>query len=562
MAKSNMTKSTSLVTKNSQSSAPAWQLGFCQIPWPVMILILIMLACMGASAYIIIASDKQMVDSWKVNPAVLLAFFSSIWGSSLITLQGVGVTVTWWKSALHGTTLESLHYIWNHGSGLNPLSALRSSVAARKVVLLTWVILLVQVFNNSLLQRSSQIAIENVVVEDDMLLNMNPELPDGWLGLVVNGSAGEIIGGRNCISTLQQWFNNEQILSSNETGYQCDGTCEGKVRGTGLDYNCSSTMMALDMLAQKNAGSVLFGINTTMSTNSTGAPILVLTTLYPSAIDNSCIAALNVTTCSIEAAVIEYPIVIQNITITLDMEKLHNTTVVSKYISAGDLPTAATYQGVGPLEGLNDVFGGDLAVSTKLQVTSDGNTSLYIDGGLIGDLFFLPGASNYDASIFHKCGLKWSDPTEYILDSMHDFLFRTSLSASTNADIQVFSVQRTYLALIFQSNHGYLAAALAVMLAAVSAVLFQLWGWWELGRQVSLSPLELAKAFGAPVMQCAEENLAVDEILKLTGKTRVQYDGESFRETGDVVLGGAEEMRNDEEHKGSAIDLGEVELRN
>jgi len=132
---------------------------------------------------------------------------------------------------------------------------------------------------------------------------------------------------------------------------------------------------------------------------------------------------------------------------------------------------------------------------------------------------------------------------------MYDFLFRTSLGASTDNDSQTFSVQRTSLALIFEPNHSHMAAALVLMLVAFSAVLFQLWGWWELGRQVSLSRLELAKAFRAPVMQKTNEISGVGGILKVTGKTEVRYDGESFK-MGDVVSDCREETRQDEAREG------------
>jgi hypothetical protein len=90
---------------------------------------------MGASAGIIVASNSQTVSSWKIEPAVLLAVLSSVWNYSLGVVFGISVSITWWRTASRGTTLESLHYIWNQGAVLNPISALRSSAAARKVIL-------------------------------------------------------------------------------------------------------------------------------------------------------------------------------------------------------------------------------------------------------------------------------------------------------------------------------------------------------------------------------------------------------------------------------------------
>jgi len=539
MTTRNNAKSTISVKNENQLNASAWRPGFRQTPWTAMVSVLMMLACMGACAGIIIASNKQIVATWKIAPAVLLALLSSIWSYSLGVVLGISVAITWWRTALSGTTIESLHYIWDQGAGLKPISALRASVDARKVTLLAWLVVSVQIVNNPLLQRSTRTKVENVVIKDTMMLDMTPQLPDGWLGSIQNASSATIIGSRNGVSGIQKWWWNETILTHNETGYQCDGTCEGKVQGTGIDYTCTSTEMALDLSADENIGAVIFAINTTLSENSTGAPILVLETLYASAINNSCMATITVDTCSIEAAIVEYPIVIQNTTVTLDTEKLNNMTVVSKYVSAGDLPTATQGQGAGPLEGLNDFFGYYLAANITLLIDPSRNESIY-SGGLIADLFFITDASNYDDSIFHKCGLEWSSPTEYVLDSMQDFLFRSSLLASTAADAQTFGVQRTYQALIFQSNYYYLAAALAVMLVALLAVLFLLWGWWELGRRVTLSPLETAKAFGAPTMRQVGENSAVAGILKLTGKMRVKYDSEIG------VVSRIQEVRNEE----------------
>ncbi len=44
--------------------------------------------------------------------------------------------------------------------------------------------------------------------------------------------------------------------------------------------------------------------------------------------------------------------------------------------------------------------------------------------------------------------------------------------------------------LAFRADYRYLLAAATVMFIATGAVLPTLWGWWELGRPVTLSPTE------------------------------------------------------------------------
>jgi hypothetical protein len=541
------------VTNGSPSNSPHWRPGLRQTPWIAVMWILTALACMGASAGVIIGSNKKTVASWKISPAVLLAVLSSILNFALYAALVIGVAITWWRSALWGTTLPQLHYIWDRGAGFSFIKALRSGVDARKITLSTALIAAAQFANNPLLQRSTNVRADNIVTDETMALNLTRQLPDGWLGSIQNASTATIIGSRNGISSFQGWWLNKTLSTSNETSSYCNGTCRGKVQGAGISHSCISTTQALDLSLKENDGAVLFAINTTLSTNSTGAPVLVLTTLHASEIDNSCIATLTIDTCNIEAAVVEYPIVIQSTTIALDTEKLPNMTVVSTYISPGDSPTAAKGQGAGPLEGLNDFQGFYLAANTSLMIDPTRSNSYYSGGSLLADLFFIPEVSNYDDSI-RRCALKFSSPTNYVLDSMHYFMFRASLQASSATDLQNFSVQRTNLTLIFHSNYRYLAAALAVMMVALLTLLFPLWGCWELGRPVTLSPLETAKALGATVLQNASSDSAIGGMLKaLTNTPMVKYDGERISSDGGII------SQNTEGRTGEASEEGATE---
>jgi hypothetical protein len=57
-----------------------------------------------------------------------------------------------------------------------------------------------------------------------------------------------------------------------------------------------------------------------------------------------------------------------------------------------------------------------------------------------------------------------------VLDPIQDFLFRESINTSTDAP--TFLAHHSTLALIFQSNYSYLAAALVLMLTARLAALW------------------------------------------------------------------------------------------
>ena len=61
------------------------------------------------------------------------------------------------------------------------------------------------------------------------------------------------------------------------------------------------------------------------------------------------------------------------------------------------------------------------------------------------------------------------------------------------------------------------------MLLPACATLALFNGWWHLGRDLTLSPAELANAFEAPLLAQADSNATADDLLRSFGRDRVQY---------------------------------------
>ena len=478
---------------------------------------------MGVCASIIAVSDGQEASSWKIQPTVLLAVFSSISNFALTTALSTGIAITWWRSCLHGTILSRLHYIADRGEGRSFLPALVGGFDSSKVAVLVALIAAANFGNNPLLQRATHVESTEIIVNETLMLDISDRIPDGLVGVVENGSDFTIIGSRQGLAIAQGWFWNETISTSATPGYFCDGSCAGQVRGAGISYNCSSVQQALDMSNASNSGDYVFIINTTVTESAEAVPSVVLTVLYVSDVNESCIATLTVDTCTIEAAVVEYPVIIQNTTVYLDQEKLNNVTVLSPYISSGDLLTAPEGTPAGPLEGLSDFIGGYL--NTYVFVTLDSSPiNAFYSGNylLFADMFFQTDNSTYGSYSLAHCGLKWTSPTSYVLNSMHTFMFRAALRVGNGTEAQTFPVTRTKPTLLLYSDYRFLGIALAVEAVAFVSVAVLLSGWWELERRVSLSPLETAKAFQAPLMTKARHLMAVKMIAEL-GTDRVKY---------------------------------------
>ena len=76
---------------------------------------------------------------------------------------------------------------------------------------------------------------------------------------------------------------------------------------------------------------------------------------------------------------------------------------------------------------------------------------------------------------------------------------------------------------VFVSEYRFLWAAVALYVAAFFVATLPLWAFWELGRTVTMSPVEMAHAFDAPIFRKEGTNLTAEELIDSVGKRRVQY---------------------------------------
>ena len=233
---------------------------------------------MVASIIIVSVSDKHTVESWKIQPSVLLNFLSSLSSVALGTAFSQGVAITWWTSARDGATLSQLHYIWDTGAGISFRSALSAGGNAKKVAFTGLVIAMINISTGTLLQRATHQVIQDAVTPETIQLNISQVIPEGWSGNITDATIGLLNSSTAALLTAQAWWRNSTINTVDAPGYHCDGTCEGIVPGAGMSYNCSSTTQSLNLYT--GAGTIIFAINTTIEQDSTGAPFLLLTTLY------------------------------------------------------------------------------------------------------------------------------------------------------------------------------------------------------------------------------------------------------------------------------------------
>jgi hypothetical protein len=75
----------------------------------------------------------------------------------------------------------------------------------------------------------------------------------------------------------------------------------------------------------------------------------------------------------------------------------------------------------------------------------------------------------------------------------------------------------------YNLHPAFMATGLCLSFASVFAILPLYYGYWKLGRSVSLSPLEIGRAFGAPVLDGLDGNVSAADVECARGHVYVRY---------------------------------------
>ena len=78
----------------------------------------------------------------------------------------------------------------------------------------------------------------------------------------------------------------------------------------------------------------------------------------------------------------------------------------------------------------------------------------------------------------------------------------------------------------YQTHYAYAGTAFAITMLCVLLVIPSFWKYGELGRRVTLGPMEIASAFGAPVLvdnSQTEKAETIDHLIKNIGDRKIQY---------------------------------------
>ncbi|KAF0640321.1 hypothetical protein FPSE5266_03266 [Fusarium pseudograminearum] len=515
---------------HSRSKAP-WRAHFLRrLPWDGFLALVVGIGCAIAMIIIILKSNNDLVENWRVAPGVYLAIASVVANVVLRYTFNRGVEISWWVAALQQdktTTVADLHHIWSFGTSL------RSALLAGRgfnLVALAAILLALMPANAPLVQRASRTVSRPTTRDITVPVVAAPFLNATW------GATGMITGRIYQVNYITPSFApvlQDHLLSTPIwlENSPCRGTtCRGILQAAGYKMSCVNGSEFFDKSPRlpdeiAEDGNSAFNESVVFSTGFSymvygrvqewrgGESIMNLTAKFKE--HGQCKGNVAVRNCTMAPATLAYHVVIANGTIALDRSYTYKDDMLVRYATISDI----------------QVHGG---IFLALQSMFSAKVTLRFAGGVGYDMTTtgitaLRYSRRAETDAETRCQNKWLDPTHDILMTARELMFRLALQGN-NTDVAPQSVRVTQRGteVVYTSDFLFLGLALLLIgLAAISVVPLLMY-WWRLGRDVSLSPIEIARAFSAPELIDLGSNLDASRLIKDIDTKEVRYGVVSY----------------------------------
>ncbi|KAK5677388.1 hypothetical protein LTS10_009958 [Elasticomyces elasticus] len=433
-----------------------------------------------------------------------------------------GVSISWWRKAMGPETkLGDLHRHWQFGT-----SAIAAAISGKRFNFIAFASILVAITpaNGPLLQRSSSVVLKQISAPITLHVNAIPSIdandhPTG----VASGRGKGISLMIDAFSPIVQSFYNDIAVNVNNTGCPGDSVCTGRLQGVGLALNCSSYTTAFnhstypepDYTTKLNIFHTGFGFDENVPGN------LNLYTQYMLPSDTqdmgACEGNLLQRECLFRPATVLYPVVVNGNGSIISLDP--STTILDDTIVeiVKIIDSATGFRSASAMGGV--AFALSNRFDSSMDVRFAGTVGWQLSTSGATGPQSVESAGNGGLS----CSLNFTDPTQNLIAQARELMFRTALAFGNSSTTQEIAGAQLRTTNVYQSHYEYLAAAVVLTLASISVVTATLYGFWALGRSMSMSPLEIAKAFNAPLLAAEDSNAQAEQLVRSVGARHVRY---------------------------------------
>ncbi|GKU23032.1 unnamed protein product [Fusarium langsethiae] len=476
---------TSMDGMNDRLSEP-WQPGFWKrFPLKGFCSWLLSLISTIVAVVVLVLSDQKPVDHWdsRMQPTVWLALTSTISGAFLAHALAEGAAHSFWRQACKSTTLPNLEAIYASSTSLLEAVCNLARLRSKRLGFASIVVTL-SMLRNPLIQRATSTTTQYSTIREHMNFHIARELPYGY-GATLSGRNTNIFFLTSNFSKIAQSYSSrDEIRAYNSS---CDN-CTSTVQGFGFAVNCTERSRRFDMSAEISSpaasagGDYLFQINITEYRgleiySSKNGSRLRFTTLWKATHD--CSGDLKIQTCDLTAGITEYPIVTEGAKVKLQGTWHDDVFVESRHM----IPMGVGKSNI--LGGFSNILSSVFTSYAFMKRTTTWGTELLTLGLPATQYMSLNGSEP-------SCMDTWTNPMEDIIQAAREISFRASMQYAhentTNSQTTVF--EKNIMQSVFETDYSKMAIALLVSMAGMLATLPLFWGFWELGRRVSLNPFE------------------------------------------------------------------------
>jgi Protein of unknown function (DUF3176) len=573
-----------------------WRAGVkARFPFLSFFCLLLIIGLTAGIIFILLISDGEDVDSWcaitvkiaghyrkwRVSVSAWIALFNFITGKALAAMFTEAVAVSWWVDALRGQTLNHLHFRWEVGQSI-------VSILRRR--LWSWICVASIAFTafsglEALLQEASSSTTILSTSSANMTAALANALPAGFSGVIAAISHdifGTVYLTPSFIQILQTYTTQSPIyLDLDGCPSTSNVSCATTLTGVGFQYTCKASRSGLQTPFSSNNNSAVQPTNTVFQVDfQDGDWSIILNTSWQDTKGYTGLVVAN-RSCTLVPALVEYPVNVTQRTVTLrsptstvnwtaDSTGMdENSLQVDKVLKILPMPD---YDKPERLSGSHSTLGGislafstlfDSSINLESDITNYG-ADVSVQGAFAVPYAQFPqGTTNEDF-----LNNTYSSPMDELLADIRDIMFRSSVAIVEHKVADYVWTDGTFLQdaqgsnvpsqnitnsgeyriyhTVYKTNTLILRIVVGLMVVALLAIMPLFWGFWRLGRKVSMSPLELAKALHYSTITDTQtgaveahsvldvkghrdrlpqfgSNVPADDLVKLLGKTKVKY---------------------------------------
>lgn len=516
-----------------------WEPGFWRrAPWKVFSAIIAFAICCVGLAAILVDSNGKEVNTWprssmSVSVPVLLSLIVGIANLCLTIALSQGYQVSWWLKAMRGADLRRLQFDLDIQHNFSAL--LGRSRTVNKFAVVAAISLIVSIVDGPLIQRASTITPKTFGPDETIVVVRvsNASLPTDFSGYAGGGIGPDML--MPLFSNVSRAYANREAIVLPIDGCSTNATCLFSLPAPGFDVSCTESTVPYDF-GTFVAGDKLTTFNLTLDFGGSEEPYafstINTTALYKPS--EACSGSLIQRQCVLRLATTRYNVKIENGVSTIATWQIgqDDTIAITTFARVDNclLGYDTLFTGSVGAGGFMTMLGGIYLVAKSLFTSST-----FLRLAMHTNVPFIlsesgQAASNYvtsSASTYSNCSMAWDDPTEDLVNTIRELIFRSAIAQSVSNSSAVVPQQRvaqkTRLVNAYVSHYEFLAATVASMVLQALAIVLLLVGWQRLGRKVSLDAFEIAKALGAPLLQKGSSNGTIDDVLGCVGRVPLRY---------------------------------------